>query len=746
MMTVCPRPLSFPFLLFTFLISKKSPLVTYDGNFVKCDNADINSMSSSEVKSTIIADQTVEKSKESEGTKHILSNAKDVDMDAVTTAQPADNCERQEDAMDVDSTAENNVDMEDEYKGHTETLTHPVNTGQEDSFNSGDHTPDTKGEDTASTANNIPADQILTEKSNNNPATQEVTGELIHKPAQATVDCNNPEGLASLQTTKEVGSISHNIGGTDQDSSSATGDSTAQIPESSGPTPDTNLNPVPDNSKIADSSGLGDSYSNTVPGLTGGKNPAETVIEKALADQVPEINSQNSVATESDTDNLGDRCVSSTLGSNIRENKNIAKPDSFNSNKIGDRSDSLKTDQARSTWLSPTPGSKTSESVDNQNSARADHHADNLGDNQNSVQIDIHNTDQVKTILRTLTPDNKLEESSEPDGEKKEPSAEDKPKETDTDTMGQCFSSNNSADEEKACRMSTSKTIVKASPRAVSLMATLEGLFHSFSHWICWRFHLLLNFFQKDPNSSTKKNKKGSGYGSNDNSGNNHNSEKQNKRPKPNRPGDRDTEKYRKGYPGQKDDEKANANWLFYNNEIQSEPDGAFIDDIHQHWKGDYKKLERHHGYIQWLFPIREHGMNHHAQPLQLHEAEKIKSDQEAMRRVLKSYRLMLDFYGMELVDESTGKLKRSDNYKECFHNLSWSSHNYLRITRILKSLGELGYEHLKKPFLEFVLHEALKEKTLTKTLSSCESYWIGTVKNDDEREELYQMIEKYKK
>ena len=31
--------------------------------------------------------------------------------------------------------------------------------------------------------------------------------------------------------------------------------------------------------------------------------------------------------------------------------------------------------------------------------------------------------------------------------------------------------------------------------------------------------------------------------------------------------------------------------------------------------------LEREHGFIQWLFPIREAGLNLQAQPLQLHEA-----------------------------------------------------------------------------------------------------------------------------
>ena len=49
---------------------------------------------------------------------------------------------------------------------------------------------------------------------------------------------------------------------------------------------------------------------------------------------------------------------------------------------------------------------------------------------------------------------------------------------------------------------------------------------------------------------------------------------------------------------------------------------GDYIDEIHKEWKGDYDRLEWHHGYIQWLFPIRESGMNWHAQELQSHEIE----------------------------------------------------------------------------------------------------------------------------
>ena len=70
------------------------------------------------------------------------------------------------------------------------------------------------------------------------------------------------------------------------------------------------------------------------------------------------------------------------------------------------------------------------------------------------------------------------------------------------------------------------------------------------------------------------------------------------------------------------------------------------------------------------------------------------------------------------------------------------SSHNYLRITRILKSLGEFDLEHLKKPWLEFIMAEIFENGELRRTLNSLQNYWIGTLKNDNDREELHQYIE----
>ena len=68
--------------------------------------------------------------------------------------------------------------------------------------------------------------------------------------------------------------------------------------------------------------------------------------------------------------------------------------------------------------------------------------------------------------------------------------------------------------------------------------------------------------------------------------------------------------------------------------------------------------------------------MNYESQPLQRHEVEAMKADETIVERVLRSYRLMLDFYGMRLEDSETGLLARSDkNYKDRYKNLTRKSY-----------------------------------------------------------------------
>ena len=203
--------------------------------------------------------------------------------------------------------------------------------------------------------------------------------------------------------------------------------------------------------------------------------------------------------------------------------------------------------------------------------------------------------------------------------------------------------------------------------------------------------------------------------------------------------------RYLDGYPKAKDNKSYNLNLEFYKNVLPSSPSGDLVENIHKEWFGAYDHLEQHHGYIQWLFPIQEQGLNHQAQPLQKHEIKELISDDDAMNRLVKSYELMLDFFGMELVDKKTGKIGRSDkSQKQQYRLLNHSFHNYLRITRILKCLGEFRFEHYQAPFCTFVISEIFEHEELRNTLKSCLSYWGKVIKDFDTRKDFYSLVDNY--
>ena len=245
-------------------------------------------------------------------------------------------------------------------------------------------------------------------------------------------------------------------------------------------------------------------------------------------------------------------------------------------------------------------------------------------------------------------------------------------------------------------------------------------------------------------------------------------------------------EAYLKGHPEAKDNAKKNKNIDFYRGAKAMKPYDCFIDDFHRlpaantatasaaessdldvpnsgvvnangtnraattgsrsstQWAGNYSKLEIEHSYIQWLFPIQEGGgMSSTSQPLQRHEIVAINKDKAVQTRFRRSYEVMLDFFGMKLVDRNTGKIARSADYKDRYHNLNTSSHNYLRITRILKCLGEVGFEHFKMPWIEFFMDEVYVQRELPNCSTSLKDYWMKTLRSPEQRAQVAQLRDK---
>ncbi|KAG2364441.1 opioid growth factor receptor conserved region-domain-containing protein [Suillus spraguei] len=207
----------------------------------------------------------------------------------------------------------------------------------------------------------------------------------------------------------------------------------------------------------------------------------------------------------------------------------------------------------------------------------------------------------------------------------------------------------------------------------------------------------------------------------------------------------RDIRAFLSHYHGQTDDPQASDNLLFYQNRLRCQPDDLLISEIHQSWRKDYNQLEHNHGYIQWLFPIRENGMNFEAQALQPHEAAAMKEDSDVIKRIKASYELMLDFYGMCLLNFEAGLIGRSEGYRTRYRNLLQAPHNNLRITRILKCLSEMGLEHLNAGFLLHILNEQSEHKQLNTSLlrDSMDRWWANCLRNGSDREWIGLTIKK---
>ncbi|XP_064173645.1 opioid growth factor receptor-like protein 1 [Anguilla rostrata] len=207
----------------------------------------------------------------------------------------------------------------------------------------------------------------------------------------------------------------------------------------------------------------------------------------------------------------------------------------------------------------------------------------------------------------------------------------------------------------------------------------------------------------------------------------------------------KDLYKYRHNYPNYKEPRQPTEyrNLRFYMNKIPLVPDGIYIEEILNKWRGDYEQLEHNHTYIQWLFPLREQGLNFYAQELTQVEIKEFQSTREAKRRFLLAYTVMLDFFGIALLDKN-GNVSRAPNWQDRFQHLNESQHNYLRITRILKSLGELGFESFKPPLVRLLLEEALVEGTLPNMLHSALEYFVYTLRDRAQRRELLRFAQQH--
>jgi hypothetical protein len=91
----------------------------------------------------------------------------------------------------------------------------------------------------------------------------------------------------------------------------------------------------------------------------------------------------------------------------------------------------------------------------------------------------------------------------------------------------------------------------------------------------------------------------------------------------------------------------------FYRGESVN-PEGRTLTEI---WAWEYQKLENVHNYIQWLFPLPEPSRFSANAPILDEEIiQAFLSDKELRRKLYISFKLLLDFYGLQcLTSKETG-------------------------------------------------------------------------------------------
>ena len=155
------------------------------------------------------------------------------------------------------------------------------------------------------------------------------------------------------------------------------------------------------------------------------------------------------------------------------------------------------------------------------------------------------------------------------------------------------------------------------------------------------------------------------------------------------------------------------------------------IDELIEAFSGRdefaYTQLELRHDYIQWLFPSPERSrFNAQSVPLTVAEGLAIQADAAAKARVLRAYRLIVDFWGFELVDVESGALRCSVGCEARFANLNTPfNHNFMRISRVLNCLNATGWNHYVGPMLRALYVETYETGRLECCSQSFGSHWV---------------------
>lgn len=159
---------------------------------------------------------------------------------------------------------------------------------------------------------------------------------------------------------------------------------------------------------------------------------------------------------------------------------------------------------------------------------------------------------------------------------------------------------------------------------------------------------------------------------------------------------------------------------LFYQGR-GTDRDGRSLEDI---LRLDHAELEVDHRFIAWLFPTPEKSSFGFFTPqITDRGVKEFRSSPELRAQLGRAFRFILDFYGLRLADGDDLVVVEASTFS--YRARDWvtdGNHNFLRISRILRSLEHLGLAAEASRFLAYLedLYDRRSDAIGSRTLA----YW----------------------
>jgi len=132
---------------------------------------------------------------------------------------------------------------------------------------------------------------------------------------------------------------------------------------------------------------------------------------------------------------------------------------------------------------------------------------------------------------------------------------------------------------------------------------------------------------------------------------------------------------------------------------------------LEQIWCWPNSKLEGIHDYIQWVFPTNEQSnFNPEAPVLDMTDLNAFQAIPYLKARLRRSFEVFLKFLGLKIEE---GVVAPGDDFEERQQLFKTANHNWLRITRVIRSLRLLGMEVESQDFYRFLKTQPVSVDTM---------------------------------